>query len=73
MTPIDSIYDHRLVALLNMTIRLIEDAAIREGTLPELILAECLLRETNKLLRGTEPLPLDTAKKHYPMLIESLQ
>jgi hypothetical protein len=73
MTPIESIYDHRLVVLLNMTIGLIEDAAIREGTLPELILAERLLRETNKLLRGTEPLPLDCAKKHYPMLIESLQ
>jgi hypothetical protein len=72
MTPIESIYDHRLLTLLNSLIDLSEDMAIKTGNDPSLILAESLLKNTRKILQGKEQNLLDKVRKFYPTLLESL-
>ncbi len=72
MTPIESIYDCRLVVLLNTVATLSESLALEKDQDPSLVLAEHLYRETKRILQRGEEAPLMTVKKAYPLLIESL-
>jgi hypothetical protein len=72
MTPIESIYDSRLVVLLNTVASLSESLALSEYRDPSLVLAEYLCKETKKVLQKGEELPLNGIKKAYPLLFDSL-
>jgi hypothetical protein len=72
MTPIESIYDCRLVVLLNTVATLGETLALEKDQDPSLVLAEHLCKETKKVLQRGEETPLETLKRAYPLLIESL-
>jgi hypothetical protein len=54
MTPIESIYDNRLVVLLNTVASLSEALALQEDCDPSLVLAEHLYKETKKVLQKGE-------------------
>lgn len=72
MTPIESMYDSRLVVLLNTVATLAETLALHHDQDPSLVLAEHIYHETKKVLQKGEEVPLNGVKKAYPLLISSL-
>lgn len=72
MTPIESIYDHRILILLNTIIDLSEDIAVKTSVDSSLILTEYLLRNTRKILKKGGTAPLGDIQQFYPVLLESL-
>jgi hypothetical protein len=72
MTPIESIYDYRLVVLLNTIISLTETLSLQSDQDPNLLLAEVLFKQTRKVLQVGEESPLTAVQRTYPLLLESL-
>jgi hypothetical protein len=72
MTPIESIYDYRLVVLLNTITSLTESLSLQNDQDPNLLLAEVLFKQTRRVLQLGEETPLTTVQRAYPLLLESL-
>jgi hypothetical protein len=72
MTPIESIYDHRILVLLNTIVDLSEDLAVKVDVDSGLVLTESLLKNTRKILKKGGTAPLENIERFYPVLLESL-
>lgn len=72
MTPIESIYDVRLVVLLETMIEMIEALAIETDCNPEQILSDHLFLSTKKVHEYGEEVTMAKLQDHYPMLSEAL-
>lgn len=72
MTPIESIYDYRLVVLLNTITSLTETLSLQSDQDPNLLLAEVLFKQTRRVLQVGEESPLTAVQRAYPLLLESL-
>ena len=73
MTPINSIYDVRLVTLFGTLINAIESLAIETDRDPDVLLAESLFLVNKRLHEVGEEMYLEKLKRHYPILQEAIK
>lgn len=72
MTPIESIYDVRLVTLIGVVVNSIETLALEMSVNPEQLLAEYLYLANKKLHETGEEEYMNKLQKFYPILDEAI-
>ncbi len=72
MTPIESIYDVRLVILLKTLMDMIETLSIEHDINPEQILSDYLFLSTKRVHEYGEDVTITKLQSDYPMLAEAL-
>ena len=72
MSPIESIHDCRLAALLGVLMSLLESLAVEVDTDPDTLLAEHLFIHTKRIYALGEEATLRKVEREFPILIEAL-
>lgn len=72
MSPIESIYDCRLVTLLATLMSLVETLALELDSDPDTLIAEYLYYQTKKVYSQGEEDVLNKIQSSFPILVEAL-
>jgi hypothetical protein len=71
-TPINSLEDIRLVTLIAVTMRLVEELALKTDSDPDCIFSEELYLATKRIHSFGTDCYLQKLVSHYPLLVEAI-